>query len=107
MELLDRLPTDLQEHVKGYVLLPTKACERWAQTADVAIRHFGLDKEYRRMIMDRDLHIQQRLCRMGVEVVPEQRMCIEVLKCAFVNLSNYWTYPTPSRVRYVQGMQHM
>ena len=90
MEILDRLPTDLQEHVKGYVLLPTKACERLKRTAEVAINHFCLDPDYYfDVIVDRELPIHQRLNKWGIQVVPEQRIFIEKLKCRFVNLENF------------------
>ena len=91
MEILDRLPTDLQNHIEGFVLFPTRDdYRRWLRTADVALKHFGLPGDYyREIILKRDIEIQQRLCRAGVKVVPEQRMCVEKLKCMFVHMENF------------------
>ena len=92
MEILDRLPTDLVRHVEGYYQKQGFALgdyHRWQRTADVAIKHFGLPEYYREIILDRDREIQQRLCRWGIRVVPEQRIFVEKLKCRFVHLENY------------------
>ena len=90
MEILDRLPADLQKHVEGFALFPTRDdYHRWQRTADVAIKHFNLPEYYRNIILDRDFEIQQRLCRAGVKVIPEQRMFIEKLKCRFVHVENF------------------
>ena len=93
MEILDRLPTDLVRHVEGFYHKQGFALgdyHRWQRTADVALKHFELPGDYyRETILKRDLEIQQRLCRAGVKVVPEQRLCVEQLKRMFVNLENY------------------